>query len=199
MTAERRREVKRLFLLVVVLAACAAPATTAGLYADVDAPTLLASGDGVDAAWAELVGSAAHVESGSGLGVIPGFEPFNDPQLALSDGRFLVRGRSASDEPIGGWYQRSPAVAGEDNPVVETLAPPVRLFVYDPVGGQLSPVSHVPVLRAYTTAVMQGESPDIPLQVVVLEGEHVVAYTSGFNGAAYDIAYEVWVAPIPEP
>jgi hypothetical protein len=35
--------------------------------------------------------------------------------------------------------------------------------------------------------------------VVVLAGEAVVAYTSGFNGAAYDIPYELYVAPIPPP
>jgi hypothetical protein len=52
-------------------------------------------------------------------------------------------------------------------------------------------------LHPFSTAVSVGESSDIVLDVVVLAGEKVVAYTSGFNGAAYDIVYEVYVAPIP--
>jgi len=35
------------------------------------------------------------------------------------------------------------------------------------------------------------------LDVVVLTGAQVVAYTLGFNGAGYDIPRDLYVAPIP--
>lgn len=186
--------------MLLLLSACAGPMETSGPYGKLDAPMLVASGDGIDAAWTDLVRSAATVSTTDEPADIPGFEPFNDPRISLADGRLLVRGRSDADEPIAGWHRRNPALVpeGEESPVIEDLARPIRLFVYDPTHGTLLPVSHIPDVRAYTTAATEGESPDVVLDVVVLEGEQVVAYTSGFNGAAYDIPYEVWVAPIPE-
>lgn len=173
-------------------------------YEDLDAPLLVASADAGDleAEWAELVASAVDLERlGDAAEPIPGFDSFNDPRIALSDGRFVVRGRWDGDEPVAIKVQRHPDVVGEgeDNPITETLLPPVRLFVWDPAGGEMLPVSHIPDVFPFSTAMSVGESPDVVLDVVVLQGEQVLAYVSGFSGAAYDLPREVYVAPIPSP
>ena len=189
-------------VLVTVLAACGSDSTTPAAYRDLDGPQLVASADTGDlgTTWEQLASLAVDLRRlGEGADSIPGFEPFNDPRIALSDGRFVVRGRWEGDEPIAGWYQRTPASLGEgeDNPVIDTKNRPIRLFVYEPGSHGLLPISQIPDVHAFSTAMYVGESADVVLAVVVLTGERVVAYTTGFNGAAYDIPRGVYVAPIP--
>ncbi|MGI9605133.1 MAG: hypothetical protein ACR2P0_03245 [Acidimicrobiales bacterium] len=129
-----------------------------------------------------------------------GFNAFNNPAVALADGRVLLRGMWDGDEPIESWRQRNPdAVApGEDPPpVIDEALLPVRLFVFDPAADTLQPVSHEPEVRSFSTAISQGSGPDVVLDLVVLSGDATVAYTVGFNGAGYDIPYALYLAPIP--
>lgn len=189
-------------VLAVVLTACGSDSATPTPYRDLDGPQLVASADAgnLETTWEQLTGLAVDLQRlGEGADQIPGFEPFNDPRIALSDGRFVVRGRWEGDQPIAGWYQRAPASLseGEENPVIDTNSRPIRLFVYEPGSHGLLPISQIPDVHAFSTAMYVGESTDVVLAVVVLAGEQVVAYTIGFNGAAYDIPRGVYVAPIP--
>jgi hypothetical protein len=166
-------------------------------------PELILEGGGgqsdLTAAWAPYADAALELEEVDGPGDIPGFEPFNRG-LRLPDGRILIRGRWDGDEPIGGWWQRNPAsvAPGEPEPPIEEVAErPIRLFVVDPGAGSVVPVSHVPVVRPYSTAISVGEGPDVVLRFVVLDEGARVAYTAGFNGAAYDIPQVLYLAPIP--
>jgi hypothetical protein len=206
---QRRSGVRTRILIAGVVvgalvAACGrdSGATMPGSYEDLAAPLLLGSvgrGD-LETAWEKLTEAGVDLPRlGEDAGPIAAFEPFNDPRIALSDGRFVVRGRWESDAPIEGWIQRNPVLLpeGEDNPVTTTSRRPVRLFVYDPESGQLLPLSHIPAVHPCSTATSLGESADVVLAVVVLAGERAVGYTLGFNGAAYDIPREVYVASIP--
>ncbi len=187
----------------ILSAACAtSQGAQAVEYQDLADPVIVASDDAADLAeeWDDLLARAVDLgHLGVDAQTIQDFEPFNGPWIALTDGRVLVRGRWQNDDPIDGWYRRNPAsvAAGQVNPVIETSHRPVRLFVYDPSGGQLQPVSHVPEVYSFSTAITVGASPDAVLDVVVLAGEQAVAYRSGFSGAAYDIVREIYVAPIP--
>jgi hypothetical protein len=130
---------------------------------------------------------------------IAGFES-SDDSIALPDGRFLVRGRSAADVGIEGWSQRNPDAAAPGEPfppIVANQRPPVRLFVYDPNGETLTAVSHWPESRPYSTAISRGLWPDHVLDALILEGGRTVAYTAGFSGAGYDLPYALYLAPIP--
>lgn len=166
-------------------------------------PELIIEGQGgqgdLTATWATYAEAAMELEQVDGPQGIPGFEPFNDG-LRLPDGRILIRGRWDGDDPVAGWYQRNPdsVAPGEPEPPVNAVVDrPIRLFVVDATAGSAAPVSHVPVVRPFSTAVSVGEGPDVILQFVVLDGGRRVAYTAGFNGAAYDIPYVLYVAPIP--
>ena len=158
-------------------------------------------GEDLDALWAAAAAKAVPLDETSGGAEIAGFEPFNDPRIALSDGRFIVRGRWDGDDPIAGWYERNAGslAEGEEPIRSDSFDRPIRLFVYDPTTDELTPLSHVPEVVAYSTALSTGESADIVLEIAVLEGEQIVAYTAGFNGAAYDIRRGVYLAPIPAP
>ena len=161
-------------------------------------PILISAGPDLSAAWDQFVESAVSLDRAVSLS-IPGFEPFNDVRIALSDGRFIVRGRWDRDAVINSSYQRNPdsLPEGADNPVIDSSDRPVRLFVYDQRTDALKPVSHTPSVFPYSTAMSVGDGPDIVLDVVVLDGELSVAYITGFSGAAYDIQREVYTAPIP--
>jgi len=58
-------------------------------------------------------------------------------------------------------------------------------------------VSHVPASHEATTALGTSYGPDTVLEVTMLAGEEAVAYTVGFSGAAYDLTYALYLAPIP--
>jgi len=81
--------------------------------------------------------------------------------------------------------------------LTETFEEPVRLFVYDPDDGSFEAISHYPETRPYSTAIIEGSGPDVVLDVYVVPNDAAVVYTVGFSGAAYDIAYELWIAQIP--
>lgn len=199
----------RLLLLVAVVlvlpTACGStnPDASTAEYEDLAGPLLVATVDGgdMDSTWDDLRSASADLDQlGDRGGEIPAFEPFNDPRIVLSDGRFVVRGRWLNDAPVAGWYQRNPALVahGDVNPILDNVQRPIRLFIYDPSAGEVTPVSHVPDVRPFSTAVLVGASPDAVLDVVVLSGERAVAYRSGFSGAAYDIPREIYVAPLPQ-
>lgn len=186
----------------LLLSACATTQGGSAEYQDLAEPVVVATDGAADLAaeWANLRARAVDLDHlDDDAHTIGDFEPFNGLWIALTDGRVLVRGRWQGDDPIDGWYRRNPASVptGQANPVIETAQRPIRLFVYDPSGGRLQPVSHVPEVYPFSTAVIVGASPDAVLDVVVLNGERAVAYRSGFNGAAYDIVREIYVAPIP--
>lgn len=187
----------------LLLSACATTQGGQAEYHDLAEPVVLATDRAADltAEWEDLQARAVDLDHlDDDPHTIRDFEPFNGLWIALTDGRVLVRGRWQGDEPIDGWYRRNPAAvpAGQANPVIGTAQRPVRLFVYDPSGGRLQPVSHVPEVHQFSTAVTVGASSDAVLDVLVLNGERAVAYRSGFNGAAYDIVREIYVAPIPD-
>lgn len=191
-------------LALLVVVACtddSSPAVTSG-HEDLDQP-LLVSGESDDlpARWAEFTASGVDVDRDtSASGGISGFEPFNDPGIMLADGRRVLRGRWDGDDDMVSSWQPNPASVppGEVVPdPVDTITKPVRLFVYDPETGEIRPVSHVPAIHPYSTAVSVGEAPDAVLDVVVLPGQQTVAYITGFSGAAYDLPREIYVAPIP--
>ena len=126
------------------------------------------------------------------LDEIAGFQPHNDVAAVLSDGRFLVRGRWDGDEPVETWFESF----GGDERITEPRRP-IRLFLYDPAEELLTPIGGLPPQRETSTAVSTSYSPDTVLRVKVLAGESAVAYSAGFNGAAYDIEYGLYLAPLP--
>lgn len=125
------------------------------------------------------------------LDEIPGFVPHNDIAAVLSDGRYLIRGRSDQDQLVESWVQ---PMDGE-----RTSEPrrPIRLFLYDPADGLFAPVSGIPDSTEVSTAVTNSFGPDTVLRVEVLAGEQMVAYSVGFNGAAYDLEHSLYLAPLP--
>ncbi len=76
---------------------------------------------------------------------------------------------------------------------------PIRLFLYEPANGLLAPVSGIPESTEVSTAVSTSFGPDTVLRVEVLADEAMVAYSVGFNGAAYDIEHSLYLAPLPAP
>jgi hypothetical protein len=127
------------------------------------------------------------------LDAIPGFTPHNDIAAVLSDGRYLIRGQWDQDEPMESSLQ---FVNGE-----RTSEPrrPIRLFLYDPANGLLVPVSGIPESTEVSTAVSTSYGPGTVLRVELLAAETLVAYSVGFNGAAYDIEHSLYLAPLPTP
>ena len=69
------------------------------------------------------------------------------------------------------------------------------LFEYDPATDELWQVSGPPTFSTTSTVSGSGSGPDHVLQVEVLDG--FVVFTTGFSGAAYDIAYNLYASPIP--
>ena len=200
---------RRLIMFAVVAAGLVFVSCTAGrevsvadsTYSDLFEPLLLV-GEGGDIAsqWEDLLAEAVAVDTALPANFsVPRFEPFNDLSWTLSDGRIILRGRWNGDEVLNGFFQRSAASVpeGEPNPVVETSDHPVRLWLFDPETGSLTPLSHVPGVFPYATAVATGEAADVVLEAAVIEGERAIAYVTGFNGAAYDIRRELYVAAIP--
>jgi hypothetical protein len=177
--------------------------TGAAEFGDLGGPELIVDSEGgqgdLVAAWTPYAKGALELEQVEGPQGIPDFAPFNDG-LRLPDGRILVRGRWDSDEPVSGWFQPNPdsVAPGEPQPAGRAVVDrPIRLFVVDPATGSVAPVSHVPAMRSFSTAVSVGEGPDVILQFVVLRDGRRVAYTAGFSGAAYDIPHVLYEAPIP--
>lgn len=170
-------------------------------YGELAEPLLLVGeGGDVDSQWDHLLVGAVLLDAAApGTFSVPGFEPFNDLSLSLTDGRIILRGRWDGDEVLNGFFQRNAASVpeGEPNPVVATSDHPVRLWLFDPETGSLTPLSHVPGVFPYATAVATGEAADVVLEAAVIEGERAIAYVTGFNGAAYDIRRELYVAAIP--
>jgi hypothetical protein len=123
---------------------------------------------------------------------IPGFEPHNDIVAVLSDGSFLIRGRWDGDELMETWLQ----FVNEPERTSE-FRRPIRLFLHNPINGDLAPVSGIPVSREASTAVADSFGPDTVLRVQLLAGERAVAYSVGFNGPAYDVEYALYLAPLP--
>lgn len=115
--------------------------------------------------------------------------------VELSDGRFLVIAQSFADAEIEGTFQRN--LGGQFGPETTNRSRPFRLFVVDQDQNTAVPVSDVPTVRPYSTATSQGMSADAVLSLKVLPDESAVVYSVGFSGAAYDLAYELRLAPIP--
>ena len=127
------------------------------------------------------------------LDEIAGFVPHNDIAALLSDGRYLIRGRWDQDQPMDSWLQ---FVDGERTSEARR---PIRLFLYDPNDGLLTPVSGIPESTEVSTAVATSFGPDTVLRVELLAGEEMVVYSVGFNGAAYDLEHSLYLAPLPTP
>jgi hypothetical protein len=168
------------------------------------APVVLTEADGdLGERWREFTAGATFAEPdvASGPMAIPGLTPYDGAAIVLDDGRLVLRGTWDGDEPLVGSHRMNPAMApdGEDNPVVETSARPVRVFLHDPATGDLRPLSPVPQVRAFATATRIGASADAVLELALLADRSSVAFLLGFQGAAYDIPHELHVVPIPPP
>lgn len=168
------------------------------------APVVLTDADGdLSERWRELTAGAtfAQPDVAGGPPAIPGLTPYDGAAIVLDDGRLVLRGIWDGDEPLVGSRRTNPAMVpeGEDNPVVETSARPVRVFLHDPATGDLQPLSPVPRVRAFATAAMIGASADTVLELALLADRSSVAFLLGFQGAAYDIPHELHVVPIPPP
>ncbi len=126
---------------------------------------------------------------------LPGFEPFNDGRIPLPDGRLIVRGRLETDaDMMATWRQTMGEDSGDER---TSVLKPVRLFVFDPADETFVALSPIPGVRPYTTATSEGSGPDVVLTYQVFVDEQVVVFTLGFSGAAYDLPYEAYLAPIP--
>jgi len=179
-------------------------ATTDSSPATTGAPVVLTDADGdLGERWRELTVGATFAEPDVAEGpmAIPGLTAYDGAAIVLDDGRFVLRGIWDGDEPLVGSHRMNPAMVpeGEDNPVVETSARPIRVFLHDPATGDLQPLSPVPQVRAFTTAAMIGASADAVLELALLADRSSVAFLLGFQGAAYDIPYELHVVPVPPP
>lgn len=131
---------------------------------------------------------------------IPGFTKVRSPDIPLADGRVLVVGTLDSDPLIPVRSRRNPATLPSDVPAPEwsdDARLPVRLFVYDPDRGALAAVSGVPQVGEYRTAVSEGTMADAVLQVRLLPGGQLVAYSVGYMLAAYDAERDIFIAPLP--
>jgi hypothetical protein len=124
---------------------------------------------------------------------ITGFSPHNLAAAVLGDGSYLIRGQWDHDEPMESWFE---PMQGEGNSEPRR---PIRLFFYEPATDLLTPISGIPSSSEVSTAVSSSFGPDTVLRVEVLPGDRVVAYSVGFNGAAYDNEHDLYLAPLPSP
>ncbi len=123
---------------------------------------------------------------------IPGFEPHNEIAAVLADGSYLIRGQWDGDELLETWMQFA-----SESERTSAFRRPIRLFLHSPTNGDLVPVSDIPASREASTAVADSFGPDTVLRVQLLAGGRAVAYSVGFNGAAYDVEYALYLAPLP--
>jgi len=126
-------------------------------------------------------------------GVVPGLEA--DTQRVwrvLSDGRWLVSGSSVDAPEVEYSWESS------DDGVREFFSVKLNyLFVYDPDNGSLVQLSATPDFRTTTTATGTGSSPDHILSVRLFGGGEFVAFTTGFQGAAYDVEHGLHITRMP--
>lgn len=122
-------------------------------------------------------------------------ELFGTKAVTLSDGRSIVRGRWAQDEPV----ETSFAFRSSEDfpePTVGTEQP-IRLFLVDWDAETVVAVSPFTADLTTETAIGIFAGYEIPLEWEVTDDETVIRFTTGFNGAAYDIAHTLWETPLP--
>lgn len=122
-------------------------------------------------------------------------ELFGTKAVTLNDGRSIVRGRWAQDEPVETSFSMR---SSEDfpEPTVGTEQP-IRLFLVDWDTESIVPVSPFTAELTTETAIGIFTGYEIPLAWEVTDDETFVRFTTGFNGAAYDIAHTLWETPLP--
>jgi hypothetical protein len=74
---------------------------------------------------------------------------------------------------------------------------PIGLFLYDPTDDELSPVSDIRCPARWLQRSRGVLARDTVLRVELLPVGRSVAYSVGFNGAAYDIEHSLDLAPLP--
>ncbi|GJM37999.1 MAG: hypothetical protein DHS20C19_13660 [Acidimicrobiales bacterium] len=122
-------------------------------------------------------------------------ELFGTKAVTLSDGRSIVRGRWTQDEPVETSFSMR---SSEDfpEPTVRTEQP-IRLFLVDWDAETVVAVSPFTAALTTETAIGIFTGYEIPLEWEVTDDETMVRFTTGFNGAAYDIAHTLWETPLP--
>lgn len=185
---------------VIVVTTTADPRALAVQFEGITEPVAVGASGRVT--WSQ-VAAESDVPKTVSVPAIPGFTPMGSPvAIPLDDGRVLVVGQSGRDAPIAARYRRNPSSLAPGLPApewTEEAQLPVRLFVYDPGGDGLVAVSGIPETHDYATAVSEGTTPDAVLEVRVLPGGRLVAYSVGFRGAGYDSERDIFIAPIPLP
>lgn len=180
-----------------IVATTCDPRPLAERFAGITEPVAVGESGGVT--WSQVEAESDPAEPVP-VPAIPGFEKERSPNILLADGRVLVVGIADGDTPIAVKYRRNPDAQPPDQPAPEWTSDaqrPVRLFVYDPGGGELVAISGVPPASEYRTAISEGATLEAVINVRVLSGGHLVAYTVGLVLAAYDLEREIYIAPIP--
>lgn len=122
-------------------------------------------------------------------------ELFGTKVITLADGRAVVRGRWARDDEVETTFAFRTA-EGFQEPTA-AIDHPIRLFVVDWDTETVVPVSPLTHFFTIETAMGRSFGYEIPLEWELADDETVLRFTTGFNGAAYDIPYTLWEAPIP--
>lgn len=113
-------------------------------------------------------------------------------QALLDNGNWLVTGQlvdGAEYRALWDFNEQFGGATSDENISVRDL------FEYDPTAQELWQVSGPPTFSSTTTVSGSGSGPDWVLGVAVLDG--FVVFSTGFSGAAYDIASNLYASPIP--
>jgi len=161
-------------------------------------PVLQLEGAELSLEWEEYEQVASPLETFEPARV-PGLE-FWDDAWALPDGRYLVLGRWDGDAPLALWKQHNPdsIAPGEDLPERSDFeVRPVRLFLVNPDTAEITPMSHEPEIREYSTAVFIGASAEVIVDVVLLSDGETVAYSSSLGAPSYYQVDQIFHVEIP--
>lgn len=163
----------------------------------VSAPVSIAlAGTGTDIA---LDPASGGLPSGPPQGDVPAtigdLTTWNRHVIELADGRLILRGQLATDDPVETSSARLTA-EGLADPVVRSDVP-IRLFLVDPATEAVTPLSGETAFHTLNNATGQHLYYEIPLTFAVNEDETVVRFTTGWAGAGYDTPHTLWETPIP--
>lgn len=120
---------------------------------------------------------------------------WNTNVIELADGRLILRGQLATDDPVETSSARRTA-DGLADPVVRSDVP-IRLFLVDPATEAVTPLSGETAFHTLNNATGEHVYYEIPLTFAVHDDETVVRFTTGWNGAGYDTPHTLWETPIP--
>ena len=122
-------------------------------------------------------------------------EVFGTKVVTLVDGRAIVRGRWAKDDPVESTSAMRHA-EGFPEPTIR-MERPIRLFLVEWDTESVVPLSPHTETITTETAIGIFSGPEIPLEWEAVGQDTVLRFTTGFNGAAYDIPHTLWEVAIP--